>query len=64
MIEKKKYIYFQNENMWIGHWEEFPDYKTQGETLDDLQQNLKDLYKDLISGEIPNILHVAEMEVA
>jgi hypothetical protein len=28
-------------------FEEFPDYRTQGETLEELQENLRDLYQDL-----------------
>ena len=60
----KKYIYFQDQDKWLGYWQEFPDYMTQGDTLEDLQQHLLDLYKDLISGEIPCIRHVGELVVA
>ena len=61
---KKRYIYIIDNGMWVGHWEEFPDYMTQGETLEELQLNLKDLYQDLSSGNIPGVRHVDEMEVA
>jgi predicted RNase H-like HicB family nuclease len=50
--------------MWLGHLEEFPDYITQGETLDDLKEHLKDLYDDLTSGELPGIRRVAEIQIA
>ncbi len=43
-----RYIYWQDEDMWLGHLEEFPDYMTQGEDLDELQENLRDLYRELI----------------
>jgi len=49
--------------MWLGYFEEFPDYMTQGETLSELQENLRDLYKDLTRGEIPGIRRVAELAV-
>jgi len=49
--------------MWPGYFEEFPDYLTQGETLEELQENLRDLYKDLTSEESPNIRRVAELPV-
>jgi hypothetical protein len=42
-----RYIYWQEEEMWLGYIEEFPDYMTQGTTLEELQENLKDLYDDL-----------------
>ncbi len=49
--------------MWLGYFEEFRDYLTQGESLEELRENLLDLYKDLTSGEIPGIRRVAEMTV-
>ncbi len=60
----KKYIYYQEDKMYIGWLEEFPDYRTQGESLEELTDNLKDLYKDLTSGQIPNIRHVGELQIA
>jgi predicted RNase H-like HicB family nuclease len=37
---------------------------TQGETLDELKENLKDLFKDLSSDTIPSVRRVAQLEVA
>ena len=31
-----KYIYWQDDNMWLGYLEDYPDYWTQGETLKEL----------------------------
>lgn len=59
-----RYIYWQDGEMWLGHLEEFPDYMTQGETLEELQENLKDLFDDLTSGKIPGVRRVAELEIA
>ena len=49
--------------MWLGHFEEFPDYLTQGTSLPELEENLRDLYHDLTSGEIPGIRKVGELTV-
>ena len=49
--------------MWLGYFEEFPDYLTQGESLGELEENLRDLYQDLTSGEIPGIRRVAELSL-
>jgi len=49
--------------MWLGYLEEFPDYLTQGESLSELEDNLRDLYQDLTSGEIPGVRKVAELSV-
>jgi hypothetical protein len=50
--------------MWLGYLEEYPDYMTQGETLEDLEDNLRDIFRDLASGEIPSVRRVAELQVA
>ena len=33
-MEKKKYVYWQDDDMWLGYLEEYPDYMTQGETIE------------------------------
>ncbi|MFW6359377.1 MAG: type II toxin-antitoxin system HicB family antitoxin [Chroococcales cyanobacterium] len=63
-MEKQKYIYWQDEDMLIGYLEEYPDYWTQGESLEELQENLLDIYKELNSGHIPSVRKVAELEVS
>ena len=49
----QKYVYWQEEDMWLGYLEEYPDYWTQGESLEELQENLKDIFQELTSGNIP-----------
>ncbi|WGV28284.1 type II toxin-antitoxin system HicB family antitoxin [Halotia branconii] len=61
---KKKYIYWQDDDMWLGYLEEYPDYWTQGETEEELKKNLLDIYSELTSGNIQNIRRVAELEVS
>jgi len=63
-MEKKKYIYWKDDDMWLGYFEEYPDYLTQGKTLEELKENLKDIYRDLSSGAIPCVRKVDELEVA
>ena len=63
-METKKFIYYQEKDMFIGWLEEFPDYKTQEENLDELEENLKDIYEELTGGSIHNVLHVGELRVA
>jgi predicted RNase H-like HicB family nuclease len=59
-----KYVYWQDEGMWLGYLEEYPEYWTQGETIDELQENLRDIYRELTSGNIPCVRRVAELELA
>ncbi len=60
---KQKYIYWQDDDMWLGYLEQYPDYWTQGESEEELRVNLIDIYKDLSSGDIPHVRRVAELEV-
>ncbi|MGA7874057.1 MAG: type II toxin-antitoxin system HicB family antitoxin [Desulfoferrobacter sp.] len=59
-----KYVYWQDEGMWLGYLQEYPDYWTQGETPEELEENLKDIFTELAGGNIPCVRKVAEMEVA
>jgi predicted RNase H-like HicB family nuclease len=60
---RTRYVYWQEDEMWLGYLEEFPDYWTQGTSLQDLQEHLKDLYQDLTSGAISNVRRIAEFEI-
>ena len=60
----KKYVYWQEEEMWLGYLEEYSDYWTQGESPEDLRENLKDIFQELSSGSIPDVHRVAELEIA
>lgn len=63
-MKKEAYIYWQDEEMWLGYLEEFPDYWTQGETEEEMRENLIDIYKELTGGSIPNVRRRADLEVA
>ena len=53
----------ERDGKFLGYLNDFPDHWTQGETMDDLKDHLKDLY-DLFSSEnIPGIKQVEELEV-
>ena len=61
---KQRYIYWQDDEMWLGYLEDYPDYWTQGESEEELRANLTDIFKDLTSGAVPNVRRVAELDVA
>ncbi len=62
-MNDNRYVYWQDGEYWLGYLEKYPDYMTQGESLDDLKAHLLDLYRDLTSGQIPAVRKVAELEV-
>jgi hypothetical protein len=40
-MKTKKIMYFQEDDMFIGWLDDFPDYKTQGATLDELNTDFR-----------------------
>jgi hypothetical protein len=59
-----RYVYWQDGESWLGYLEQYPDYVTQGESLGDLQEHLRDLHADLSGGLIPGVRRMAELEDA
>ena len=55
-----KYVHWQEDDSWLGYLEEYPDYWTQGDSLANLVEHLKDLYLDLSCGRIPGDRKVGE----
>ena len=51
-MEKISLIYWKEADFWIGYLQDYPDYRTQGETLDELKENILDIYHEIASGNI------------
>lgn len=62
-MEKLRYVYYQEGNAWVGWLEDYPDYKSQGMTLVELEEYLKDIYKEIASGKIPHIRKIGELAI-
>ena len=55
--------------MWLGYWNEYPDYQTEGHTLEELQRMLVSLRADIAAmiadGTMEDSrLHIGEMALA
>ena len=59
-----KIVYWQEDELWLGYLEDFPDCWTQGTALEDLKEHLRDLHADLTSGDLPGVRHVADLMLA
>lgn len=64
LAQTTKIVYWEEECTWLGYLQDYPDYWTQGCSLDDLRDHLRDLYKDITSGGLPGLRKVAELNVA
>lgn len=56
-----KIAFWEDNNVWLGYLQDYPDYWTQGDTLNDLKEHLKDLFQDITGGAIPGIRKVDEL---
>ena len=63
-MQTVKYVHWKDGEFWLGYLQDFPDYWTQGESLEDLKEHLADLYHDLSSGELPGVRKVDELVVS
>ena len=59
-----KFVHRHHGNAFLGYLLDYPDYCTQGDSLDDLKDHLIDLDRDLTSGELPGIRKVDELVIA
>ncbi len=59
-----QYTFWQDDEFFLGYLNEFPEYETQALSKEELLENLKDLFVDIKSGEIPYIRKVEEMAIA
>ncbi len=63
-MQTVKFVHWQESDAWIGYLLDYPDYWTQGDTLEDLKEHLLDLYRDLTDGTLPGIRKVDDLIVA
>jgi len=58
-------VYWEDtDGRWIGYLEEYPDCHTQGTSLDDLREHLRDLYQDLSGGLIPGVRKTEDLVIS
>ena len=62
-MQTVKMVYWQDNDFWIGYLQDYPDYMTQGETLEEFKEHLKELYQDITGGQIPGIRKVSDLVV-
>jgi predicted RNase H-like HicB family nuclease len=63
-MKTMRYTYWKDNEYYIGYLNDYPDYHTQGLSKEELITNLRELYKDIESDEIPYIRKVEELVFA
>jgi predicted RNase H-like HicB family nuclease len=53
---KTRVIYKEEDGWYVGHIQEYPDYESQGKTLEELKENLLEIYNDIKEGLAKRII--------
>jgi len=61
---KLNIVYKKEKDWFVGHIQEYPDYESQGKTLDELEKNLIEIYDDINKGLVPDAEPSHLLEVA
>ncbi len=62
---KLRFTYWkEDDGKYLGYLNQYPEHWTQGETLEDLKEHLRDLHQTFSRDEIPGIKKVEELELA
>ena len=62
-MTKMQMIYWKCETFWLGKLLEHPEIMSQGESLEDLEENLRDAYLMMALDEVPEHHQVKEIAV-
>ena len=54
-------VYWKGDQFWLGKLIEHPEIMTQGETLEELEANLKDAYLSLVMDDVPENYQTKEI---
>lgn len=60
---KMTMIYWQSDRFWLGKLLEHPEIMTQGETLQELEENIKDAFVLMAMDDVPNEYQVKEIVI-
>ena len=63
MKTKMTMIYWKGEKFWLGKLLEHPEIMTQGGTLEELEENIKDAYLLMAMDEVPEEHRMREIAI-
>jgi len=61
MKQRLTMVYWKGERFWLGKLLEHPDIMTQGETPEELEENLKDAYLMMVMEDVPEDYQAKEI---
>jgi predicted RNase H-like HicB family nuclease len=61
MLKNLKLIYWKGEKYYLGKLLEYPEIMTQGETLEELVENIKDAYYLMVFDDVPQNYEIKDI---
>jgi predicted RNase H-like HicB family nuclease len=58
-----KMVYWKGEKFWLGKLLEHPEIMTQGETVEQLEENIKDAYLAMVLDDVPRDHQTMEISI-
>jgi predicted RNase H-like HicB family nuclease len=53
MPQRLTMVYWHGDRMWLGKLLEYPEIMTQGETIEELEENIKDAFRMMFLDDVP-----------
>ena len=54
-------VYWKGDKFWLGKLLEYPEIMTQGETIEELEENIKDAYRLMAFDDVPEKYETKEI---
>lgn len=61
--QKLTMIYWKSDKFWLGRLRDFPEIMTQGRTLKELEENMRDAYQMMVMDDVPEDYALKEIAV-
>lgn len=61
---KLTYTYTMDDSFYVGYLDDYPEYPTQGETLEDFENALREIYGWIVDGTLTVKEHKGVLEIA
>lgn len=63
MNKKLNMVYWKGNKFWVGKLLEYPEIMTQGETIAELEENIKDAYIMMTLEDVPVEHEIKELDM-
>mgnify|MGYP005811954985 CR=1 FL=1 len=63
MQHQLKMVFWKGDKYWLKMLIEYPQIMTQGETIEEPEENLRDAFREIILEDVPNDFQVKDITV-